>query len=240
MGLSLEPRTAAKCGRPHGLVEGIDISRGMLARATGLITRQGWANVSVVAKDAAEVETAECFEAVLFSLSYSVIPNRDLALARAWSSLVEGGRLVIMDACLPEGRRGRWLPARRVDEQGDGARRPGDSSLGRACRPEPTSEHRAEPAGQPHDHEHPETACVKTFHPSRRASPAPAAGRSGNKWDGSGRGTREGYRDVKAAGRDRALQPTPCERPTYGVNSHRHPGTMHAFPCYAPAILVGC
>ncbi len=94
---------------PTGLVEGIDISPGMLARATRLITRRGWANVSVVAKDAAKVESAECFEAVLFSLSYSVIPNRDLVLARAWGSLVKGGRLVIMDACLPEGRRGRWL-----------------------------------------------------------------------------------------------------------------------------------
>lgn len=81
----------------------------MLARATRLIARRGWANVSTIQKDAAKVETTECFEAVLFSLSYSVIPNRDVILARAWSSLVKDGRLVIMDACLPEGRRGRWL-----------------------------------------------------------------------------------------------------------------------------------
>ncbi len=46
---------------------------------------------------------------LLFSLSYSVLPERDPALDRAWQSLTPGGRLVIMDAGLPPARLDRLL-----------------------------------------------------------------------------------------------------------------------------------
>lgn len=94
---------------PSGKVEGIDISTGMLARARRLIARRGWGNVMVSEQDAAVFDPAGRLDAVLYSLSYGVIPNRQEALRRAWNALGPGGRLVIMDACLPEGRRGRLL-----------------------------------------------------------------------------------------------------------------------------------
>ncbi len=94
---------------PDGRVEGIDVSEGMLARGRRLVERRGWSNVIVAQHDAAEIDDSARFDAVLFSLSYSVIPDREAALSRAWSALRPGGRLVIMDACLPQGRRGRML-----------------------------------------------------------------------------------------------------------------------------------
>lgn len=94
---------------PAGAVHGIDVSPGMLSRAARTIDRAGWGNVTVGRQDAAELNPAETPDAVLFSLSYSVIPGRRLALQRAWEALSEGGRIVIMDACLPEGRLGRLL-----------------------------------------------------------------------------------------------------------------------------------
>jgi ubiquinone/menaquinone biosynthesis C-methylase UbiE len=94
---------------PTGAVHGVDISAGMLAHASRKIARRGWRNVTVLQQDAAELAPGDPVDAVLFSLSYSVIPRRHRALARAWDALAPGGRLVIMDACLPDGRRGRIL-----------------------------------------------------------------------------------------------------------------------------------
>ncbi len=95
--------------RPRGALLGTDLSAGMLARAGRLVERRGWRNVTLLRQDAGCLETLGVFDGVLFSLSYSVIPERRAALGRAWATLRAGGRLVIMDACLPDGRRGRWL-----------------------------------------------------------------------------------------------------------------------------------
>jgi ubiquinone/menaquinone biosynthesis C-methylase UbiE len=106
-GRNLEPLAAAI--GPRGTILGADLSAGMLARAERLVEHRGWCNVTLLRQDAGRLEALDTFDGVLFSLSYSVIPERRVVLGRAWAALRAGGRLVIMDACLPDGRRGRWL-----------------------------------------------------------------------------------------------------------------------------------
>jgi len=98
-----------------GKVIGIDVSPGMLRRADALRRRRGWANVTLMEQDATELEAPGLIDAALFSLSYSVLPQRQRALDAVWKLLNPGGRLVIMDAALPDGRSGRLLgPATRA------------------------------------------------------------------------------------------------------------------------------
>jgi len=84
---------------PRGSVTGVDLSAGMLAEARKLVDVRGAANVELIEASAATVELDRDFDAVLFSLSYSVIPAevRPAALARAWERLRPGGRLVVLD-----------------------------------------------------------------------------------------------------------------------------------------------
>ncbi len=107
--------TGANLGRlvagvgPAGAVTGIDLSPRMLERAERLRLRSGWDNVSLLEHDAAGLDTDVPFDAVLFSLSYSVLPEPRRTLAAVWERLTPGGRIVVMDAGLSEGRLGRLL-----------------------------------------------------------------------------------------------------------------------------------
>jgi ubiquinone/menaquinone biosynthesis C-methylase UbiE len=92
-----------------GQVIGVDASSGMLAQAQQLATRQGWKNVRLLHQDAAELTLEDQFDAVFFSLSYSVLPDRATVLQKAWQALRPGGRLVIMDAGLLASPLGRVL-----------------------------------------------------------------------------------------------------------------------------------
>ena len=53
--------------------------------------------------------TPRAFEAILFSLSYSVLPEPRRTLGAVWGPLLPGGTVVIMDSGLPESRFGRAL-----------------------------------------------------------------------------------------------------------------------------------
>lgn len=92
-----------------GRVIGIDASGGMLERAQHLVARRGFRNVRLVLGDASEFALEDRLDAVLFSLSYSVLPDRQAVVSRAWEALRPGGRLVVMDAGLPTNRLGRLL-----------------------------------------------------------------------------------------------------------------------------------
>jgi ubiquinone/menaquinone biosynthesis C-methylase UbiE len=92
-----------------GEVIGVDATPRMLAEARQLVARHGWRNVSLMDADAAELALETPVDLVYFSLSYSVVPDRDGALERAWRALRPGGRLVIMDAGIPDTRLGRIL-----------------------------------------------------------------------------------------------------------------------------------
>lgn len=90
-----------------GKVYGVDLSEGMLARAKSLSARHNWQNVTLLHEDAAEYSLPSAVDAALFSLSYATMPHRLQVLRHAWSQLKPGGRLVIMDARIPEGIAGR-------------------------------------------------------------------------------------------------------------------------------------
>ena len=94
---------------PGGTVIGVDASEGMLAEAAKLIERRGWSNVQLLRQDATQLQVEERLDGVLFSLSYSVIPDPRPALARAWESLRPSARVVVMDMGLTEGRLGKLL-----------------------------------------------------------------------------------------------------------------------------------
>lgn len=68
---------------PTGSVIGTDISPGMLRQATRLARSGAITTVSLLQQDGARVSLEAPVDAVLFSLSYSVMPNRHEALALA-------------------------------------------------------------------------------------------------------------------------------------------------------------
>jgi ubiquinone/menaquinone biosynthesis C-methylase UbiE len=92
-----------------GRVYGVDISEGMLAEARELCRQSGWQNVTLAAADAASYAPPEPVDAVLFSLSYAVMPHCREVMRHAWGQLRPGGHLVIMDAKLPANLFGRLL-----------------------------------------------------------------------------------------------------------------------------------
>ncbi|HET8565514.1 MAG TPA: class I SAM-dependent methyltransferase [Solirubrobacterales bacterium] len=94
---------------PTGTVIAVDASPGMLAEARRLVDGRGWSNVQLLRQDAAELEIDADLDAVLFGLSYSVLPDPQPALARAWERLRPGGRLVVMDVGLTYSRFHRLL-----------------------------------------------------------------------------------------------------------------------------------
>jgi ubiquinone/menaquinone biosynthesis C-methylase UbiE len=89
---------------PSGSVIGVDASEGMLREARKLVERHGWSNVSLLQQDAAGLQVDREVDAVLFSLSYSAMPEPKRALAAAWERLRPDGRLAVMDAGLTETR----------------------------------------------------------------------------------------------------------------------------------------
>ncbi len=94
---------------PAGTVIGVDASAGMLGEAEKLVEREGWSNVQLLRQDATRLEFGREVDAVLFSLSYSAMPEPRPALALAWQSLRSGGRVVVMDLGLTEGGFARLL-----------------------------------------------------------------------------------------------------------------------------------
>jgi ubiquinone/menaquinone biosynthesis C-methylase UbiE len=96
---------------PGGSVVGVDLSPGMLAQARKVVAKRGATNVTLIQADASAVEMEGEFDAALFSLSYSVIPEgvRPQAVAHAWDRLRPGGRLVVLDGGLARTRLRRLI-----------------------------------------------------------------------------------------------------------------------------------
>jgi ubiquinone/menaquinone biosynthesis C-methylase UbiE len=94
---------------PSGTVIAVDASEGMLAEAGKLIERHGWENVQLLRQDAAQLQVDRELDGVLFSLSYSVLPEPRPALARAWERLRPSSRVVVMDLGLTGSRLRRVL-----------------------------------------------------------------------------------------------------------------------------------
>lgn len=94
---------------PGGTVIALDAAAGMLAEARRLLERRGWSNVRLLQQDAAHLDVDRDLDGVLFSLSYSALPEPRAALGRAWERLRPGGRVVVMDAGLTQGGAFRLL-----------------------------------------------------------------------------------------------------------------------------------
>jgi ubiquinone/menaquinone biosynthesis C-methylase UbiE len=107
---------------PNGTVIGVDASAGMLVEARKLIDRNGWSNVELLQQDAAQLQVNCDLDGVLFSLSYSVLPEPRPALVRAWKRLRPSARVVVMDLGLTEGGPRRLLNpmARLLDKLAPG------------------------------------------------------------------------------------------------------------------------
>ncbi len=69
----------------------------MLARSQKLCDARRWSNVTLLRQDARQLELPGLIHGALFSLSYGVIPEPHVALARVWSYLGTGRHVVIMD-----------------------------------------------------------------------------------------------------------------------------------------------
>jgi S-adenosylmethionine-diacylgycerolhomoserine-N-methlytransferase len=83
---------------PLGRAVGLDLSRAMLRRARRKVQRNGLPSACAVAAEATCLPFGRAFDAVLFSYSLSMIPDRDAALDRAVSVLrPDGGRLCVLD-----------------------------------------------------------------------------------------------------------------------------------------------
>lgn len=90
-----------------GRVYGVDCTEGMLTRARNLSRNKGWQNVVLLHQDAAEMLLPAPVDGVLFSLSYTVMPESQMALAQAWKYLRAHRHVVIMDGKLAHGWLGR-------------------------------------------------------------------------------------------------------------------------------------
>ena len=92
-----------------GHIFGVDLSEKMLSRAWTLCEQRGWTNVTLACADALDFRAPRPLNAVLFSLSFSVMQNRERILNHAWSQLRPGGRVVIVDGKTMPGLVGRLL-----------------------------------------------------------------------------------------------------------------------------------
>jgi len=95
---------------PPGVsVVGVDISREMLTKAHLRIDGR---HVTLLEMDAQALDFADgSFDAVLFNLILSVVPDGAAAFREAWRTLRPGGRAVIFDKFLPENS--ELTPSRR-------------------------------------------------------------------------------------------------------------------------------
>jgi phosphatidylethanolamine/phosphatidyl-N-methylethanolamine N-methyltransferase len=96
---------------PLGIsVVGVDISREMLAKAHARVDGR---QVTLLEMDAQTLDFADgSFDAVLFNLILSVVPDGAAAFREAWRALRPGGRAVIFDKFLSENS--KLTPVRRL------------------------------------------------------------------------------------------------------------------------------
>lgn len=101
---------AAERVGPAGLVVGIDLSEGMLARAAQQVQERALANVRLERMDAERLELpAARFDRVLCGWGLFLFPEPDRALAEIRRVLKPGGRLVATTAGVRFEAAGQWI-----------------------------------------------------------------------------------------------------------------------------------
>ena len=105
----------------NGRVYALDCCEQVLRKAGKPCQQSGWKNVALLNQDAAQLELPGMVDGVLFSLSYSVMPDPRAAVEAAWKYLRPGKSLVIMDGKLATGICGRlsrpwvtWLSKKTI------------------------------------------------------------------------------------------------------------------------------
>jgi len=94
---------------PSGHLVGFDYTPEMLAQARERVARAGWANVTLIRGDAAQLSLDAPVGGVLCTLALSVIPGWRAAIARAADVLRLGGVFAVADARLSTHPLGRLL-----------------------------------------------------------------------------------------------------------------------------------
>jgi ubiquinone/menaquinone biosynthesis C-methylase UbiE len=87
---------------PGGRIVGVDLTDAMLAQARCRIETNGWANVSLVHADAADVDFPADVDAILCTYALTQIPECGEVIANAAASLAEGGRMAVLDLKMPD------------------------------------------------------------------------------------------------------------------------------------------
>ena len=65
--------------------------------------------MTLVREDACAYAPPELVDGIIFSLSFNTMPHHAKVLRHAWKLLKPGGRLVVMDAKVPQGRFGQMV-----------------------------------------------------------------------------------------------------------------------------------
>ena len=84
---------------PNGRLIGVDLAENLLAKARRRAMRQGWHNVTLTLADAGEMAflRPHSIDVVFCSLSFTILPDRRLALEAIRQVLKPGGRFAVVD-----------------------------------------------------------------------------------------------------------------------------------------------
>lgn len=99
----------------NGKIIGVDFTDAMLAQARELIEKRRWRNVELVQSDAALYRFPDRVDGVLSTFATIYMPEFDEVIRNGSKSLVDGGRMVILDFKLPESWISRLAPFALVD-----------------------------------------------------------------------------------------------------------------------------
>lgn len=89
---------------PTGRLVGVDLTDAMLVKAESRRQRHEWANVQLVASDAAAFVFPSKVNGIFSTFALTLVPEYERIIERASQALVAGGRLVVLDLKRPE----RW------------------------------------------------------------------------------------------------------------------------------------
>src|SRR5215212_9684796 len=85
-----------------GRIYASDVTARMVADAKARCLKHGLTNISVEHRDALSYVPPEKPDGILMSFCYNVLPRRHAAVLHAWSMLKPGGKLVLIDAKVPD------------------------------------------------------------------------------------------------------------------------------------------
>lgn len=95
---------------PTGKIVGVDLTDAMLEQARKRVEKHRWSNVELVQSDALAFEYPGKVHGVISTFVLSLIPEYDQVIRKGAEALLPGGRWVVADIKIPEGRRGRLAP----------------------------------------------------------------------------------------------------------------------------------